>query len=139
MWQRDIPIARTVGVSRCTYAHTFNTDLNYILLLFGLLPKIADLMAISAIKAEGILATLLWKDMAYSAEIISLEYAQQLARHFVMTQKAGTKFFSNADWQASLDHSNGFGWTPFTDATYDGGVIAVGSNYASCIWFEDED
>ncbi len=105
------------------------------LLRFGLKPDADALHIVKRIQAAKILAHLLWKDLAYGAEIMPFEEATALARMFIEGHsESGTKFYVNADWSRSS-----FGWSGLTDATFDGGVIAVSASVASCVWVEDED
>jgi hypothetical protein len=90
---------------------------------------------VKRIQAAKILAHLLWKDLAYGSENMPFAKATDLARMFVEDHGgSGAKFYVNADWsRTSVSYSG------LTDATFDGGVIAISQNFASCVWVEDED
>lgn len=140
MWQRDIPLERRYGTTRCAQARVSDRDFSSVLSMFGLLPQIDALKEVSAGHAQVVLETLLWKDLAYRAEVMPQQRAQDLAREFVISHTdPGTKFFINADWSLYIKESNGFSFTGLTESTFDGGVVALGGGFASCVWVEDED
>jgi hypothetical protein len=140
MWESDIPVERRYGVTRCVRARVFDRDLTSILAMFGLSQDAGSLVEVSADKAQEILQAILWKDLAYCAEIMPQSKAGEFAREFVMQQIAlGANFYTNADWAAYMRNKNGFSWSGLTSATFDGGVIAIGGGFASCVWVEDED
>ncbi|MBC7501190.1 MAG: hypothetical protein H7315_11935 [Herminiimonas sp.] len=140
IWQRDIPIERHVGLTRCIFARVDNTNLLDVCARFGLLAAQNGLHEVGIAKAQMVLETLLAKDMAYDLEIMPAERARGLACNFTETHaSADIRFFSNGDWPARAGTSAPFSSTSLTNATFDGGVIAVGGDFVSCIWFEDED
>lgn len=141
MWQQTIPVERGVGITRCLATRVgAASSLGEVLAAFCLRQLQEALQAIPPEMAISIVEALLWKDLAYHAEIMSRTRAYELACQFVYEQKKfGGKFFTNANWSRYHDCCSGFGWIGFTDSTFDGGVIALGSGIATCIWVEDED
>ena len=95
--------------------------------------------------ALAILQRLLHEDMAYNSELMSVADAEFLANTFIeLFRKQNGRYFSNGNWHLPheeiepnvLAHP---GWTPATDATFDGGILAIGDSSSGCVWFEDED
>ena len=86
--------------------------------------------------AREVAAGVIHRDLAYRAEILPPAEASALAaRFFERCIGPGCRFYSNSD---SSPGSSG-GWSPATDATFDGGVIVVGRERSGCLWVEDED
>jgi hypothetical protein len=140
MWQAKIIAERRYGITRCLQARVFDRDLSAVLSMFGLDPSVGALIKLTAPHAQAVLEALLWKDLAYSVEIMPLEKAAALAHEFVNSgQHENTQYFSNADWSLYFNKTRGFSFTGFTESTFDGGVIAIGGGFASCVWVEDED
>jgi hypothetical protein len=140
MWERDIPIERRFGHTRCVSARVFNRDPMAVLAMFGLKALPDELAEVPAEKAEDILEAILWKDLAYCSEGMPLSKARELAHDFVKENALrGSKFFVNADWSKYIRDATGCSWTRLTSATFDGGVVAIGGGFASCVWVEDED
>lgn len=140
MWQQDIPRERHVGKSRCQSVRVFSRTVPDVLAGFGLKPTEEALTEYSAERASEILAALLWKDLAYGCEIMPLTRAQELADDFVHSHPHGTRFFANADWAAYLrERPKAFTFWNLTPSTFDGGLLALGRDIASCVWVEDED
>jgi hypothetical protein len=139
-WCRDIPEHRKCGHTRCIEVPLDAGGLNAALEAFQLPPKPEALIEVSVKRAQEILALLLWKDLAYGGEIMPQKTAQKLAQDFVSTGETHEAlFFSNADWPAHLRRPTSYPFTGLTNATFDGGVIALGKTVASCVWIEDED
>jgi hypothetical protein len=96
--------------------------------------------------ASSILTSLLHKDLAYDAEIIPLEQANLLANAFISTFSNKATYFSNLTWdkneykEGNRNYELGLSsWTPFTEATFDSGVIIYENNRIGIAWFADED
>jgi hypothetical protein len=97
------------------------------------LSEIDDRAAIKIIEA------ILWKDLAYHAEIMPKEQAGEYARWFIENFSGPeSRFFTNGDWN-DYHQTVSNSWYAFTDATFDAGVIVVSPQYAICLWVEDED
>lgn len=96
--------------------------------------------------ASSILTNLLHKDLAYDTEILSLEQANLLANAFISTFSNQARYFSNSTWneneynKANRDLKCGLrSWTPFTEATFDSGIIICDNDRVGIAWFADED
>jgi hypothetical protein len=108
---------------------------------FGLSADPACYREIDADMARAIVAGVLHRDLAYGTRLIPLSEAEELAAEFV--QRFGhqaCRYFTNAEFK----HDAGAGlvlvrWNPATTATYDTGVLAVGSTESGCVWVADED
>lgn len=87
--------------------------------------------------AEQHLARALHRDLAYDAEVMSAEVADDLARSIVdpMRYRAGARWFSNR----KLGPERSYASTPVADGTFEWGFVAVGGGAALLVWFEDED
>lgn len=140
IWQRDIPVARDIGITRCCSANVADMELGDIVSLFGLTTHDGLPTKIDAEQAKGVLETLLWKDMAYSSEIMPLKTAAKLAHNFLSSLNLERSvFFTNGDWYLRSENVSGNGWNSMTNSTFDGGIIAIDGGFAFCIWFQDED
>ena len=61
---------------------------------------------------------------------------QQCGAFLRQASASDCSYFSNGDFfEGSSSHS----WNPATQATFDTGVLIVGSERAGCLWVEDED
>jgi hypothetical protein len=140
MWQKAIIESRKYGIVRCCSTLPDRNDrLSNVLIRFGLKGDASALHVVKRIHAAKILAHLLWKDLAYHSEIMSFDKATELARMFVENHsESGAKFHVNADW-SRYHQVRSFSWSGLTDATFDGGIIAITPTIASCVWVEDED
>ncbi len=102
---------------------------------FGLTGDATQLVMQTREGAKSILADLLWRDQAYSSECMPIEQAEFLAEG-ILSQYEGEscQYFSNKESSQSDT------WLPFTESTFDSGIIGIGKNGLNfCIWFEDED
>lgn len=91
---------------------------------------------ISEPTARAIAMHVLTKDLAYHAEVIASDEALDLvSRFFALCCTPGWRFFSNGDFSLKESAS----WMPATEATFDTGVLIVGSGRSGCLWVEDED
>jgi hypothetical protein len=142
MWFHEIPLTRHIGITRCTCVRIDDSKPWHVLTRLGFLPVHHHLVEVPAAKAHAILQAVLWKDLAYSQEVMPIARASQLATAFIHAHShPEAHFFSNADWTTYHDTSRGgaFGFNSLTDATFDGGIVAVCGGLASCAWVEDED
>jgi hypothetical protein len=84
-------------------------------------------------EADAIASRILEADLAYRSIIMSAARAAELwERLMALFQGQDTKFATNAS-----AHPNA--WTPATEATFDLGVLVIGTSKAGCLWVEDED
>lgn len=91
---------------------------------------------IDEVSARAVAAGVLGRDLAYRAELLPPAEASALAaRFFERCIGPGCRFYSNR----GVSPGSSGGWSPATDATFDGGVIVVGGARSGCLWVEDED
>jgi hypothetical protein len=101
--------------------------------VFGLADDSRIYRSIGIIEAGEIVAHVLCADLAYGSVMMSVSRAADLWKQFLaLFDGEGIKFVTNAGTQ--LDS-----WDPATQATFDMGVIVVGTAKAGCLWVEDED
>lgn len=105
MWQQTIPVKRGAGVTRCLVTRVdAASSLEEVLATFRLHQLPEALQAIPPEMAIAIVEALLWKDLAYHAEIMPRTRAYEFAHQFVYNQQLfGGKFFTNADWSRYHD------------------------------------
>jgi hypothetical protein len=97
-----------------------------------------QLVQIERHAAIEVLTRLLHRDFAYGVKLMPTTDAQGFALWLLEEFQAEENvFYTNGNWQADLE--SGSSWTPCTESTFDGGVIATSRGLAACIWFEDED
>ena len=90
---------------------------------------------ISESTARAIAMHVLNEDLAYHVEVVpSNEALELVGQFFELCYTPEWRFFSNGD---SL--KTGASWAPATEATFDTGVLIVGSDRSGCLWVEDED
>jgi len=100
---------------------------------FGLADDITIYRPIGSTEAKEIATRVLSADLAYGSTIMSISDAADLWQQFVaLLDGLEVEFFSNAGAVANS-------WTPATSATFDMGVLVVGTTKAGCLWVEDED
>jgi hypothetical protein len=96
---------------------------------------------ISSSSALEIATYILHRDLAYSAELMPESEATALAREFLLPFGPLSRFFTNA----SFVKNEGEGgillsdYDSITDATFDTGIVVLGSEAAGMLWVEDED
>lgn len=108
---------------------------------FGLSTRPETYRQVAPSEAVAVLASAIFRDMAYEIELAPIETARQLASTFVFGfPPSGTRFFTNGTWRARSDGwSTLASWSPATKATFDAGVLVLSAHSASCLWFMDED
>ncbi len=130
---------RDCGKLRICFSTNWEYPLKQLLSGFGLYPNEALLEEVSELQAQEIVETLLWKDLAYSGEIMPREDAKKYTTYFFASVVlAGGRFYTNALWH-SYHGTSSFGFNPFTSSTFDGGVLIVEKNLAIAFWVENED
>ena len=89
--------------------------------------------SIGCAEADRIATRLLGADLAYDKQIMSASMAAELWQQFMaLFDGQDVEFVSNTDAQTVA-------WTPATPATFDMGVLVIGTSKAGCLWVEDED
>ncbi|MHB2018293.1 MAG: hypothetical protein ACYCW6_15195 [Candidatus Xenobia bacterium] len=127
--------ARSAGEGRFFLLRDVSGDLSRVLSRCGLEATAEQLRECDQSAAEAILGRLLWKDMAYGQPCMAEADAAALAHQLVERYSgAASRYLSNGEWERDG------GWTPFTSATFDGGILIEGPDHRYfCLWFEDED
>jgi hypothetical protein len=92
-------------------------------------------------QAARILTNVLHRDLAYTAEIMPVEVAEQIAARFRAIFPTTTRYFTNGTWRAgrSGEFEQPVSWSPLTEATCDAGIVADGEGFVALAWVEDED
>jgi hypothetical protein len=95
-------------------------------------------------EAARVLCLVLTQDLAYGASLMAASVAEQLAAAFMAHVGPEASFFTNGSWaEAPIVGAGGIvrgpSWQPITSATFDAGVVGVGSDHAAILWVEDED
>ena len=90
---------------------------------------------------RAILVGILHRDLAYGNRLLSLARAEELAGQ-VMQRFTGpsVRFLTNGQFKqgtaAGLVLSH---WDPATDATFDTGVLMLGTTESGCVWVVEEE
>jgi hypothetical protein len=101
--------------------------------IFGLADDNAIFRSIERAEADEIATYILHADLAYGSEIMSRKRAAHLWQYFMeLFQGQDLEFATNAGPQAGS-------WKPATKATFDMGVVVIGTTRTGCLWVEDED
>jgi hypothetical protein len=131
----EIIAARRCGKVRCGITPKRIESVADLAAAFGLLAEADYYREIDAATAQVILARLVGRDMAYGVEVVPADRASELAARFLAQFGSGSRFFTNGDWHRD-DPAE---WEAVTEATFDGGVLALGGRRSGCLWVEDED
>ena len=108
---------------------------------FGLKGDASLYHQIDAEMARAILVAILHRDLAYGNRLLSLSRAQDLAGQVMQRfTSPGIRFLTNGQFKhgaaAALVLSH---WDPATDATFDTGVLMLGTAESGCVWVAEED
>src|SRR3954466_10741203 len=120
----DILTERACGVVHCGLSRFGHKDVLELAKEFGLHNDPSAFAPITPSNAVVLVASILHKDMAYSHPMMAEKRARELAEKFLGQFGAEAKFFSNgwSGWDTGCTS-----WNPATDATFDTGVLIVGS------------
>jgi hypothetical protein len=89
--------------------------------------------------AESIAAAVLSHDLAYRSELMDAARAKDYAERFLALFD-DAKYYTNGDLGPVHAQGGGTaGWDPITGATFDTGVVVVGTNRVGILWVQDED
>jgi hypothetical protein len=100
---------------------------------FGLADDKAIFRPIERAEADEIATYILHADLAYGSEIMPGARAAKLWQYFMeLFKDQKVEFATNAGPQAGS-------WMPATRATFDMGVLVIGTTKTGCLWVEDED
>jgi hypothetical protein len=103
---------------------------------FGLSTDLLCYHEIGGSTARAIAVHVLNRDLAYHTEVMPTDDAIELVSlFFELYCGPSGRFFSNGDFSQKPAAS----WMPATEATFDTGVLIVGSARSGCLWVEDED
>lgn len=108
---------------------------------FGLSTDAKCYTEIDAELARANLVHILHSDLAYDSQIMSLERAEELASQFIQEfGRPPCRFFTNGRFEQ--DAGGGLflrTFHPATEATFETGVLVLGSAESACVWVADED
>ena len=100
---------------------------------FGLADDSAIYRSVGSTEANAIASRVLQIGMAHGSEIMSASRAADLWQQFrALFDGQELEFASNT---GTLPNS----WNPATPATFDTGVLVMGTTKAGCFWVEEED
>ena len=129
--------ARRIGNTRCGVVEG-RMSVAEVARAFGLADDGAIYRTIGSVEANAIATHLLHVDLAYGSEMMSVSDAAELWRQFMALfagQNAG--LFTNVE--AGFDSWATYSFAPATAATFNMGILVVGTTTAGCLWVEDED
>jgi len=92
--------------------------------------------------AAKILVHIIGGELAYPAEIVRHDQAEELAARFLALFAEGAHYFTNGavSGEFAIYDSDGgdvLGWRSLSAAPYDNGVIALGAARVALLWAED--
>jgi hypothetical protein len=92
--------------------------------------------------AAKLLAHLIGGELAYPAEVLPRERAEELAGRFLALVAAPARYFTNGALSGDfavydLQGEEVLGWRSLSEAPYDNGVIALGADRVALLWAED--
>lgn len=130
---------RKAGFLRVDSRRVYDSSLEQVISLFGLVSKPEALEECDIDYAIEVVKTILWRDLAYGTEFLPEETAFERAI-FLVNQfyDVESKLYTNGDFKNYHNESSS-SWNDLTNATFSAGIIIVNSNYATCIMVEDED
>ena len=112
---------------------------------FGLKEIGAAWREVDRSNAIQILRNLLAESMAHQSPRLEPDQVTLAIDQFMSSFTEGAAFFTNGTWETGPQkgkHSNtvfGPDWEPVTQATFDGGIVALGLGIFGILWIEDED
>ena len=95
--------------------------------------------------AQAVLRFILSHDMAFSLPRLPETVVREVIQDFIGRFSLSAQFYTNGSWaegyRSAPNTTTSFGpeWQPLTDATFDGGVLALDSKRSGLLWIEDED
>jgi hypothetical protein len=96
---------------------------------------------VSSQAATKLVREILLKDLAYRVAMMSEDEAALLAKRFFALFDGSVRCFTNGNLVVQdADPTEVPGsWNPITEATFDAGVVCLGSCRIGILWVEDED
>lgn len=130
--------------ARCGLSVRRSPSLGELAAEFGLAADAVLYHEIDADVAHRLAALVLREDLAYNAEILPATRAAELAGRFLAGfGVAGVRFYTNGTFgdppRPGVGGSRSWSWNPVTGATFDTGVLILGTTRSGCLWVEDED
>ena len=98
-------------------------------------PGTERLIEVDARRAAELLAFFASISLAYGPYKVK-EGLRRQAAEALRDLADNARFFTNGTW---LAEAGGTGWTPLSNATFDGGVIGFDDDHAFIYWVEEED
>lgn len=139
----EILAVRDCGVVHCGVSSHPSLSLAELATEFGLATDLASYKEIDAESARWLAELVLNQDMAYNSEIIPAVRAAELAGRFLAQfGTEGVRYYTNGTFHEGRGQKltwSGASWDPVTAATFDTGVLILGSRCSGCLWVEDED
>jgi hypothetical protein len=136
---------RDCGVVHCGVLERADASLPEVVEAAGLSPEVGRLRAIDEPSAQRLIARLLHRDLAYDYEMMPVEDAVAMTERFLEPFRGESpRYFSNGDFHTQPvrqdpESNASAAWNPMTTATFDTGVIVLGSARSGYLWVEDED
>lgn len=139
----EIHAARDCGVVHCGVSARPSPTLPELAAEFELAPDAANYREVDAASARRLIELILNQDMAYNSQIIPPGRAAELTDRFLAQfGTEGVRFYTNGTFhegQGSKLGSPSASWNPVTAATFDTGILVIGTRCSGCLWVEDED
>ncbi len=137
---RKVIEKRDCGLLRIQSISKWYNDIAPAIHELGFSCKPEQLIKIDKELAKAIVTNILWRDLAHDSEIMSLAEAQIFASELILEfSDDNTCFYTNGNWQSFNARMALKSWAPFSNATFDSGVIFMNKESGFCIWVEDED
>ncbi len=91
--------------------------------------------------AKALVREILLKDLAYRIAMMSEKEADLLTERFFALFDDSVRCFTNGNIVLPDADPSGVpgSWNPISDATFDAGVVCLGSSRIGILWVEDED
>jgi hypothetical protein len=108
----------------------------------GFRPLGKDWRALPRGNATDVLERILSQDLAYGGQTMTETAAKELSLEFTNFFPGDEPFYTNGVFPPREEYEDGGwagSWDPITKATFDTGVIAIGSDLVGLLWIEDED
>ena len=120
---------------------SYHTVLDEFVARFGFKGLGEAWIEVSIQAAKSLAREILFKDLAYSVAMMPEDEAGMLAERFFALFDASVRCFTNGNLvvqDANPTEVPG-SWNPITQATFDAGVVCLGSSRIGILWVEDED
>ena len=122
----DIKTARKYGVVHCGLLEQPNVEMIALIRAFNRTAELLNYREVDEATARASVSRLLHREAAYDSENMPEAQAINLTERFLAQFGEESKFFTN-------------NWCVTTEATFDEGVLVLGSQRSGYFWVEDED